>query len=327
MNAKKKSLIHAMKKAGSRAARKLASRSWGRHHSRLTSAADVQAVFDEPTPKPAISHASESNCDQTSTGANVAMEEVSNGSTDSLTAVHGSPETKCFESPPILCARDSVLVARCQETRVRLPLDEGFPPMRFTVFRFCLQMLLFIPYVVLVGFLPFLAPTCLSRVTFNSFLRFTIRPAEPMEVFAQYSRQLPWHVGVALGLLFVATRALGKAYPGLAVALMAALIGRTMWAWGDFDSTLDVGDACLGIDDRATIWWLLRGFVLGDLVCSMDDFRKWYVDEKDIDSGEEDGEMETLERKDSSGKIDFGIRLRNRPQECFRIVADCEESF
>jgi hypothetical protein len=255
----------------------------------------------------------------------------SNESTDSLAAVHGSPTeiNYCFPLSPPFHTRDSLMVAKCHEARVRCPPISDTPASsaKPATILLLVKLFLIVPYIVFVGFLPFLAPAHLSRVVFSPLVGYATRPFRPMEVFAYHSERLPWHVGTSLGFLFVAVWSLGKSYPGFAISLLALLVGRTMWVWGNFDPKPGAGEAKLGIDDRATIFWLLRGFVLGDLIYSMDDFSKWRTEQEEIDDGEEDCEMETLEREIIPGKaVDFVIRLKDRPHECLRITVDRAES-
>lgn len=256
----------------------------------------------------------------------------SNPSNYSLAAVHGSPteSARIFRPAPPFPTRDSVMVAKCHEARTRRPpVPDAMSPATLARLKRLARVLLFVPYVTLLGFVPFLAPNHLSHLTFSPWAGRAIRPLAPMEVFAYYSKVLPWHIGASLSVLTLVIWRLAGCYPGLAVSLLATLVGRTMWAWGNFNTTPGAGEAKLGIDDRATVFWLLRGFVLGDLIYSMDDFSKWCEEEEGFDDGEEVGEMETLERDDGvpGRPVDFVIRLKDRPHECLRIVVDCADSY
>lgn len=328
---KKKSFMRSVKKASSKAVRRFGTFPkvstgvaftdynidlFHQRRTRVTAQDDLQKIFAPSNPEMATLDAKPVNT-----------------SMDSLTAVRGSPAIDRFEHKAPLShepepeSTEVVKKLDFAETRARLPPPPPgrLSPLQLALLKSLARAVLFVPYTALVGFLPFLAPAQLSRVVYSPLVGFADRRVTPMEVFGYYAKALPYHVGISLGLLLVLLWAVARAYPGLAVSLLAALVGRTMWAWGDFEPVPDAGDARLGIDDRSTIYWLLRGYVLGDLTHSLDDFAKWYREDDFVDDGDEDGEMETLEREVGYGEdatINFVIRLKDKPNECLRIVVD-----
>ena len=249
-------------------------------------------------------------------------------SIDSLAVECGSPrETATFPMTPPLIARDSLEVTRLHQARagrdrhptfLEGPLSPG--PVPLAAARMFVKVLLFAPYAVLVGFLPFVSPNSLSSVVFSPIINITSAPLAPIDKFIYHARVLPYHVGVSLGLLLVALWGIGRTYPGPAAVLLAAFVGRTIRAWSDHEPANEVTNATLGVDDRSTILWLLKSFVLGDSTHSWKNFVELYC-EPEVEDGDEDVETETWEREGSRG-IDFVIRLKDRPHECLRIVVD-----
>lgn len=308
---KRKSLVRAMKKAGMLAVRKIhVPKTWGKRQSKHGQTEEVHELC--------MRYKEEG----------LAAEKVDTAeSMDSLAAECGSPmEVTTFPATPPLITRDSVEVTRLRQAHAGRahppPLPEGrLSPVPLAIARTLVKVLLFAPYVVLVGFLPFVLPTALSPVVFSPIINIAPGPLTPIDKFVYHARVLPYHVGASLALMFVALGSLGGTYPGFAASLLAAFVGRTMRAWGDYEPEDDVTHANLGVDDRSTILWLLKGFVLGDLTHSWKDFAKVYREPEEVEEGDEDVETETWEREGSHG-IDFVIRLKDRPHECLRIVVD-----
>ncbi|GJE89140.1 hypothetical protein PsYK624_052340 [Phanerochaete sordida] len=288
---KKRSFAHAVKKASTKAARKLTPKSWGRGHSRPACHIAVQEVFKEAAPETTDEACTDLQAESLSPQSS-SSGEVSNASTDSLTAVHGSPESDPearFRYPATL---ESALVATTQ------PQDDPAQQPDPTLARLALHTLLFVPSSALLGALPFVAPAHLSRVAFHPLLHAGPRPGDAA---AHHARTLPWHVGLALGLLAVGLRALARVHPACAFALLAALVARTWGAWADFDARA-AGHAG-GADDRATVWLVLAGLVRGAAAAG----------ESDEVAAQDDG-------------LDIVIHLKDRPHECLRIVVDCPEA-
>ena len=133
------------------------------------------------------------------------------------------------------------------------------------VFGLLLKIILLLPYALIIGSLPFLAPHHLSAMTFSPIFGYVSRPTLPADRYTHHMKFLPCHIGLALGFLGVLNWDLLHRAPLVFAGLNAALIATTRWAWRDFDaeklgiSTIDSWE--LGSDDRATAYHLFEATV------------------------------------------------------------------
>ena len=131
------------------------------------------------------------------------------------------------------------------------------------------RTVLFVPYALLVGLAPMIFPQYLSAVTFSPFFGYFARPRSPFRAFGHHMRMLPYHVGFVCALL----ASLWLYDAALAAGITALVLSGVCLAWHDFLLYGVGGGQDLGVDDRTSIYWLLKGVYFGrrDMVCSVGD--------------------------------------------------------
>ena len=142
------------------------------------------------------------------------------------------------------------------------------------------KMILFIPYLILVGLAPLMFPRHLSTITFSPIFGYVSRPTTPFMTFGHHARMFPCHIAAAcFALVLLSVRSML-----FATAIITFTVGATWWAWHDFDPQCEDVGCDLGTDDRMSIYWIIKGIYLGsnDMVCSMGDLNRLCTD-SDLD--------------------------------------------
>ncbi|KAF7792208.1 hypothetical protein EIP86_003241 [Pleurotus ostreatoroseus] len=251
--------------------------------------------------------------------AGLFMQHLSNDSVTSLVAVHGSPtEPDCTFSestdPSATETRPALLQAG---TIILGALD------------LIKKLVLFVPYVVLVGLAPLLFPTHLSNITFAPAFGYVARPPTPIGCFAHHIKMLPVHIVFAVVLL----TCLGARYPALALTASVVFPATTWWTWRDFDADADM-TSILTCDDRLILYWIVKGVLSRDLVCPLSDL-DWIDGLEDELAEEEEEEVCDLDEdefemlKEADGSIDCVIRVAGPGVTVhgshMRIIVQCED--
>lgn len=259
---------------------------------------------------------------------------ITNESTTSLDAVLGSPveERDCFPSTTIESSVSEPGLPLSVILSQHTPLD------------ILKKIALFLPYTIIIGLAPLMFPTHLSALAFSPVFGYAPRPRTPFHTFAHHVRMLPYHFGIACGVLGLL--AIWSVACGLASA--AVVLAGTWWAWRDFSLTGPEAGQELGVADRMSIYWLIKGVVFGDMVCPRRDFDTICrdldevcraVDEEDNEAArdqvedtnsgegdsEEEGDFEMLQEPD--GSIDCTIQVagagNGEPGTELRIIVEC----
>lgn len=231
-------------------------------------------------------------------------------STDSLTAMLGSPTTLSgFPiSPP------SVIDERFMPPpHWRTPRKSG-GSLAIAMFKLFIKAALFLPYVLMVGFTVFLAPSRLSAITFSSFFGYVSLPSTAIERFSHHAKVLPCHVGVACGFMTMCIWRLFRDSPLVGLAINIILTSTSWLMWKDFKPIKEEEGAELGADDRMTIYKVYSMTVprpLRDMLHNALAVNKPTV--SDV--------AEELEPLD--GPWNVTLELKGQPQERIRIVVDC----
>ncbi|KAI0092250.1 hypothetical protein BDY19DRAFT_589486 [Irpex rosettiformis] len=189
-------------------------------------------------------------------------------SLESLAATLGSPTTlSSFPlSPP---AKTSIRPLFEPPAALWKHRPKGYHTNLSRGLRLLLRMVLFLPYVLVVGFLPFLAPSHLSSMTFSPIFGYMPSSTTASDRYNHHIKFLPCHIGLAFGFLSVINWDLLQRAPLVFSGFNALLVATAWWVWRDFDwessgmATLESQE--LGSDDRATIYHLYEATVPQDV--------------------------------------------------------------
>lgn len=336
---KKSPLIRAVKKFGSTISRvgllslKIANKNLLLNVQRRSRLGDVFEIFQKgPSKKnstPSLTSTTpnpndkpEADCEVMRLPAIMPAERYSSDSTTSLDAVHGSPTESEY---PIPVTVD--LPVDTPEALVSVPSASSRPARSFAhdILDLLKKAILFLPYAFLVGLAPFMFPTHLSALTFSSALGYAARPSSPFKTFGHHVQMLPYHVGIFAGTLGLI------AFWNVIVAATIFLVvfSAAIWAWHDFSLDGKGSGLELGCDDRMSIYWIIKGVMLGDMVCSMKDF-DWICATEDIyddETVEDHGDFELMEEAD--GSVDCTIKVAgpgiDQGESELRIIVQCVE--
>ncbi|PSR78458.1 hypothetical protein PHLCEN_2v7401 [Hermanssonia centrifuga] len=278
--------------------------------------ADIRDVFAPETPspvKPATDETMESTEADNTSSDDYAAYKQTNDSVNSLAAVRGSPteSLSAFPAyPPLSSAYQS---AKTSELSC---VPDAAQVVKNSTTEVARKVALFLPYVILVGFAPFLFPNHLSNLTFSSRLGYVSRPSTPLKAFAHHVSMLPYHVGIACGILGL----LSFWSATFAVTSFAVLCGTAVWSWRGFRTD---GQQILelGTDDRTTIYWVIKAAASNDLILTLQDVTWLCANDGSCEDDTSDGVSE-----DEDGPVDYIIKIRGNGSgndSEMRVVVEC----
>ncbi|KAI0696167.1 hypothetical protein BC835DRAFT_1343386 [Cytidiella melzeri] len=316
---KKNSFLRAVKKAGA-SARKFASKtkSLTNRREQKLSKEDVRIIFDViTTPQNLSPWAFDS------TGPDDVLEDEEelglialDASSDSLAATLGSPLTlSSFPISPSLKAAKRLLPPASWERKSKSPSGA----LNF-VLKTLLKITLALPYALLVGFIPFIAPTRLSAVTFSPLFGYVSPPHSSSERHQYLMKALPCHVGLACGFTIVLNWELLHGSRLLFVVFNIVLLTIAWWMWHDYDSgSSALRGAELGVDDKATICEVFKATVPDYVRNSMCRVPLAVIQDPNVKKHRsEDSSMESVQ-------LDITLPLNESSLDSIRIVVQCDD--